>query len=38
VLGYYPTARRRDGSWRKVQVRLRDASLEVRVREGYNDF
>ncbi len=38
VLGYYPTARRRDGSWRKVQVRLRDGSLDVRVREGYNDF
>lgn len=38
VLGYYPTAKRRDGSWRKVQVRLLDSSLAVRVREGYNDF
>ena len=38
VLGYYPTAKRRDGSWRKVQVRLSDSSLEVRVRDGYNDF
>ncbi len=38
VLGYYPTAKRRDGSWRKVQVRLRDSSLEVRARNGYNDF
>ena len=38
VLGYYPTAKRRDGSWRKVQVRLNDGSLDVRVRNGYNDF
>lgn len=38
VLGYYPTGKRRDGSWRKVQVKLRDSSLGVRVRDGYNDF
>ena len=38
VLGYYPTNKRRDGSWRKVQVRLRDSALDVRVRDGYNDF
>jgi Ca-activated chloride channel family protein len=38
VLGYYPTLKRRDGSWHKVQVKLRDSSLEVRVRDGYNDF
>jgi Ca-activated chloride channel family protein len=38
VLGYYPTGKRRDGSWRKVQVRLRDSSLEVRARDGYGDF
>lgn len=38
VLGYYPTGKRRDGSWRKVRVKLRDSSLGVRVRDGYNDF
>jgi Ca-activated chloride channel family protein len=38
VLGYYPTGKRRDGRWRKVKVRLRDPSLEVRARDGYNDF
>lgn len=37
VLGYYPTGLRRDGSWRRVRVRVRGAS-RVRVREGYVDF
>ena len=38
VLGYYPTNQQRDGAWRKVQVKLRDPALAVRVRDGYNDF
>ena len=38
VLGYYPSNKRRDGRWRKVQVKLRSSGLDVRVRDGYNDF
>jgi Ca-activated chloride channel family protein len=39
VLGYYPKNLRRDGSWRRIRVTLRDGQgLEVRVREGYVDL
>lgn len=37
VLGYYPSARRRDGSWHRVAVRAAGPGLTVRLREGYVD-
>lgn len=38
VLGYYPTARRRDGSWHKVKVKVgRGNGLDVRAGRGYVD-
>ncbi len=36
VLGYYPTNEKRDGRFRKVQVRLSKPGLTVRARKGYN--
>ena len=36
VLGYYPTNDKRDGRFRNVQVKVKDASLRVRARRGYN--
>ena len=38
VLGYYPSAVRKDGSWHKVNVRVRSPELRVRARDGYLDF
>lgn len=38
VLGYYPSQRRGDGSWHRVQVRLRPDGVEVRSRDGYLDL
>jgi VWFA-related protein len=35
VLGYYPTNTRRDGKFRKIEVRVRRPDLEVRARKGY---
>ena len=35
VLGYYPTNDKRDGRYRKVQVRAKRAGLTVRSRNGY---
>lgn len=35
VIGYYPTNPNRDGSFRKVKVRVNDADLIVRARDGY---
>jgi VWFA-related protein len=35
VLGYYPKNDRRDGRFRKIEVRLRRPGLEVRSRRGY---
>ncbi len=38
VIGYYPKDLQKDGSWRKVEVRVRGFGNRVRVREGYVDF
>lgn len=38
VVGYYPSQTRRDGSWHRVQVRLRPDGVEVRCRDGYLDM
>lgn len=38
VLGYYPKKVRKDGSWHKVRVTVRQPGLEVRARDGYIDF
>lgn len=37
ALGYYPTPRRQDGSWRRVKVKLQRQSLSLRTRKGYID-
>jgi Ca-activated chloride channel family protein len=38
ALGYYPTVSKGDGSWHKVEVRVRGFSGRVRTREGYADY
>ena len=35
VLGYYPTNNRRDGRYRKIEVRVKRPGLQVRSRKGY---
>jgi VWFA-related protein len=35
VLGYYPANERRDGKFRKIEVRVNRPGLEVRSRKGY---
>ena len=37
VIGYYPSVRRRDGSWRPVRVRLEGSRGQLRTRKGYID-
>ncbi len=37
ALGYYPDSRRRDGTWREVEVTVRHPGARVRAREGYID-
>jgi len=36
LIGYYPKDERRDGRFRKIQVRVRKPGLEVRARKGYS--
>lgn len=38
ALGYYPTNAKGDGSWHKVDVRVKGFSGRVRTREGYADY
>lgn len=38
VLGYYPSRRARDGSWRPVRVSVDEPHVRVRFRAGYVDF
>lgn len=35
TLGYYPSNTKKDGKWRKVQLKLSNESLVIRTREGY---
>lgn len=37
VLGFQPTKDRNDGSWHKLEVRVRDGQGRVRTRDGYVD-
>jgi Ca-activated chloride channel family protein len=37
VLGYYPSASRHDGSWRKIRVDVAQGAVALRAREGYYD-
>ncbi|QQS41917.1 MAG: VWA domain-containing protein [Acidobacteriota bacterium] len=36
TIGYYPTDTRKDGKWRKIDLKVTPDSLKVRTREGYN--
>ncbi|MCP4201415.1 MAG: VWA domain-containing protein [bacterium] len=38
ALGYYPSVRRGDGSWHKVNLKVRRADVSVRARGGYIDY
>lgn len=38
VLGYYPTAFKKDGKWHKISVDVKRPGVKVRVREGYVDY
>lgn len=38
VLGYYPSVSTGDGSWHRVQVRVRRSGLQIRTRGGYVDY
>jgi hypothetical protein len=37
VLGFQPTKDRNDGSWHKLEVRVRDGKGRARTRDGYVD-
>ncbi len=36
TIGYYPQNTKKDGKWRKIEVRVPDQNLNIRTREGYN--
>lgn len=38
ALGYYCTSNKNDGSWHKVNVKVREFGLWVRARDGYIDY
>ena len=38
ALGYYPSGRRLDGTWRRVRVRVNRPGARVRFRSGYADY
>ena len=38
ALGYYPSNRRNDGSWRSVRVKVSRPGTHVRTHDGYIDF
>lgn len=38
VLGYYPSRNENDNSWHEVRVRVGNAGVNVRTREGYVDY
>jgi len=38
VLGYNPSERRHDGTWRKVVVKVKDPAYTVHTRDGYLDY
>ncbi len=35
TIGYYPENTKKDGKWRKIELKVNPASLRVRTREGY---
>ncbi|MGI8668601.1 MAG: VWA domain-containing protein [Aridibacter sp.] len=35
TLGYYPTNTKKDGKWRKIELKITDKKLNIRTREGY---
>ncbi len=37
VLGYYPSAARHDGAWRKIRIDVAQGGVALRAREGYYD-
>jgi len=36
TLGYYPSNTKKDGKWRKIELRTSAKNLKIRTREGYN--
>lgn len=36
TLGYYPSNTKKDGKWRKIELKTTVNSLKIRTREGYN--
>jgi Ca-activated chloride channel family protein len=38
VLGYYPSVSRNDGSWHRVNVKVKGSGYAIRARDGYVDY
>lgn len=38
VLGYYPSVSRNDGSWHRVNVKVKGGGYAIRTRDGYVDY